>query len=170
MKYYAGIGSRSTPTEILQIMQEAASVFAQKGLVLRSGGADGADTAFEVGSKGYDNEIYLPWKNFNDNPSPLYIDNLPNCNEAREIAAKYHPSWEYLRETVKKLMARNAYQIVGKDLDTPVEFVLCYCPIKNGVWQGGTAQACRHAHDLGILIINLFLEKDKARILNEINR
>ena len=49
MPYYAGIGSRSTPSSILSIMTILGKTLAQNGYILRSGGAEGADKAFEIG-------------------------------------------------------------------------------------------------------------------------
>jgi hypothetical protein len=169
-KLYAGIGSRNTPQEELYILRDAASYLATKGYTLRSGGAEGADNWCEKGCdlKQGKKEIYLPWRNFNFNESNLFSDNLPKFNDARVIAKQYHPSWKFLSETVRRLMARNAMQICGKNLDTPVDFVLCYCPIKNGELFGGTAQALRHALDLDIPIINIFLEEDRIKITKKI--
>ena len=48
-KPYTGIGSRETPTAILDLMIAIGGVLAQRGFTLRSGGADGADDAFEQG-------------------------------------------------------------------------------------------------------------------------
>ena len=48
-KIYAGIGSRTTPKVILDLMTSFAKIYAGKGYTLYSGGADGADTAFEYG-------------------------------------------------------------------------------------------------------------------------
>jgi hypothetical protein len=168
-KFFAGIGSRSTPKDHLYLLRDACKYLAERNWILRSGGADGADAYCErgcnmgLGKK----EIYLPWKNFNDNHSELYPDNLPDFYKAMEIAAKYHPTWYRLREPVKLLMARNSYQI---GLDNYSSFVLCYCPIENGEWIGGTGQALRYASDLGIKIINIFNEKDKRKIEKKIYR
>lgn len=57
---YTGIGSRETPPEIQEIMTNYARKLDKLGFILRSGGAMGADTAFEKGST--NKEIYLPWK------------------------------------------------------------------------------------------------------------
>ena len=46
---YSGIGSRETPDNVLVVMEKLGAAFAKKGFVLRSGGADGADSAFERG-------------------------------------------------------------------------------------------------------------------------
>jgi len=49
-------------------MTKIAQRMSEKGFVLRSGGAKGADEAFENGAG--EKEIYLPWRGFRDNPSP----------------------------------------------------------------------------------------------------
>jgi len=48
VKYYAGIGSREAPSEILLAMTEIADRLEQKGYILRSGHAKGSDMAFEA--------------------------------------------------------------------------------------------------------------------------
>ena len=55
-KYYAGVGSRSTPMHIQKLFEEIAATLAQNGYVLRSGGAEGADVAFERGCKTVKNQ------------------------------------------------------------------------------------------------------------------
>lgn len=49
MKKYAGIGSRRTPMAAGDVIEELAGVLAERGYLLRSGGASGADAAFEMG-------------------------------------------------------------------------------------------------------------------------
>ena len=44
---YAGIGSRETPIEVLELMTKASTWLGSKGYTLQSGGAIGADMAFE---------------------------------------------------------------------------------------------------------------------------
>lgn len=46
---------------------------------------------------------------------------------------------------IKKLLTRNGYQVLGKDLNTPSEYLICY---SNG--KGGTQQAIRIAEDINI--------------------
>lgn len=157
MKYYAGIGSRTTPQEVKLEIHAIALYLANQGWTLRSGGADGADLAFEYGAGDGEKEIFLPWKGFNKNPSPLY--QIPE--KAFEISAPYHPDWKYLKEPVRKLMARNAQQVLGKNLDTPVEFVICWAP--DGCTRGenrtkatgGTGQAIAIASSRNIPVFNL---------------
>lgn len=164
--FYAGIGSRQTPLPVLALMSAAAVRLAATGWTLRSGGADGADLAFEQGAGNGPKEIYLPWQGFNGNSSLLYdIDDA-----AFELAAQYHPNWSRLKSSVRRLIARNSYQVLGRDLATPVRFVLCWTP--DGIISaqgrteasGGTGQAIAIAADRGIPVFNLARPEHEARI------
>jgi len=150
-KAYAGVGARHAPPEVLKELNHLAKYYANEGYTLRSGSADGCDSAFERGCSfvGGKMEIFLPWRGFNGNLSPLFTP--PPL--AYRIAEKYHPAWNNLSPAVKKLMARNSQQILGKDCNQPCEFVLCYT--KGGKLVGGTSQALRIAIDLNIPVINL---------------
>jgi len=152
-KFYTGIGSRETPQSILEFMRDIAIYLRNDGYILRSGGADGADSAFENGAI-CNAHIFLPWKNFNDNPSPLY--NI--TKEAEAMAEKYHPWFRNLKQGARKLHSRNCYQVLGENLDTPSEFLICWTP--GGLETGGTSQALRIAKDYNIRIYNLAKEED----------
>lgn len=157
MKYYTGIGARSTPLETLKLMQTIGAVFA-KSWILRSGGANGADAAFESGAHSVDGptEIFLPWKGFNNNKSHLWIkDSI--YTEASKIASEYHPAWHNCSQAVKKLHARNVQQILGENLDTPSQMVIAWTP--NGEDVGGTATAIKLARKYNIPVYNLFGQK-----------
>jgi hypothetical protein len=151
-RYYAGVGSRKTPVEVCDRFTKIASYLEHKGYTLRSGGADGADLAFEKGVYKH-KEIYLPWKGFNKSNSIFY-----NTSEkAVEIASKIHPAWEQCSDTAKKLHARNIHQIAGRDFVDFVDFVVCWT--ENGLTKGGTATAIVYARRHNIPIFN-FGEKD----------
>ncbi len=150
MTYYAGIGSRNIPEVVYKFFMGLARYYAQQGFVLRSGGADGSDLAFEQGCDLVNGpkEIFIPWRGFNKSTSELY--NIPD--EAFDIASTIHPNWNNLKEPVKRLHARNCSQILGQNLKTPVKFVACYTI--NGELKGGTAQALRLAQKYNIPIFN----------------
>lgn len=149
---YTGIGARKTPTDVLDNMQLIARKMAKQGYILRSGGADGADSAFEVGCDQVQGkkEIYLPWKRFNNNPSEFMYP-IP---EAYTIAAEFHPNWKILSNAAQNFMARNAHQILGQDLKTKANLVICWTP--KGQIIGGTGQALRMAEAFNIPVMNLF--------------
>ncbi len=151
---YAGIGSRKTPPSILTLIEHTAVYLAKKGLTLRSGGAPGADTAFERGCDrvGGKKEIFLPWKGFNGNHSPHFSPPA----QAEVIASFCHPHWKACSPVSRKFHARNCPQILGLHLETPVDFVLFWAPEENGRIQGGTATAVTLAREMKIPTFNLW--------------
>lgn len=166
--YFAGIGSRKTPHELLSDLSEFSSCLQDMGYCLRSGAAKGADTAFEHNITRKDifvaetkNTKYRPAKTRGlDQIDPVYV------KQAYEIAQKHHGGWVHLSDYAKKLMARNVLQILGDDLKHPVQFVLCWTDkvyfdaegrIKNV--NGGTGLAVRLAYSLGIPVVHTHLKQ-----------
>jgi len=132
---------------------------------LRSGGANGADKTFEEGcdlGKGK-KEIYLPWKGFNGNQSQLYYGSNFISKDIKdksfEIAEQYHPNWSYLSDAATHLIARNGFQVLGVDLESPVGMMLYWHPPFKS---GGTGQAIRIALDKNIIIFNVGLKQDRV--------
>src|SRR6185312_2468267 len=150
MKYSAGIGSRETPQYVLGYFNMLGAYLAEKGFMLRSGAAQGADIAFEIGCDKVNGqkEIYLPWKNFAGSESDLVVSNP----EAYQIAEYFHPYWHNLKDGAKPLQARNSHQILGWDLRTPSNFVICWT--KDGKGLGGTGQAIRVAEYYNIPVFD----------------
>lgn len=150
MKYYAGIGSRDAPTEVLRAFENIAEQLALEGFILRSGGAKGADKAFETGCDrvGGQKEIFLPWRGFEGSTSNLVVCN----NRAFEIAKRFHPNWYNMTFGGQKLQARNSHQVLGWDLETPSSFIICWT--MNGSGRGGTGQAIRIAKHYNIPVFD----------------
>lgn len=142
---YAGVGSRETPPAVLVKMTEVAKILESKGYTLQSGGAVGADSAFENGVTSKKQIFYAK-------------DATP---ETIEIAKELHPNPSALTEYPLKLMARNTFQVFGKNLDEPVDFVLAWT--KDGAETsaernrstGGTGQAIDMASRKGVPVINM---------------
>lgn len=199
MKYYTGVGSRETPEHILKFIEQVAYWLAGRGYTGRSGSAAGADSAFEQGFNRHESvngvsdyvsfEAYLPWKGFSDiheDTVHIVTPELPNYNEAVEIASTIHPTWNRLGRGAKALHARNVYQVLGLDLNTPscplcglnevqqaqpASCVLfCYAqPTKNkqgivtGV-KGGTNTAVQLAMKHNIQIYNFYVPEDIDKV------
>lgn len=153
---YAGIGSRSTPEDVLENMQWSATVLANEGWLLRSGGADGADRAFERGcdiAQG-EKEIWLPWKGFNGSKSSFILPEFgEQFDRAIAIAKSLHPVWERCTTAARRLHARNVLQILGGDFQTVVDRVICWTP--DGAIVGGTATALKLAKQMDVEIVNM---------------
>jgi len=149
-KYYAGIGSRKTPIEILDLMNQIATELSNEDWTLRSGGADGADSAFEVGAT--KKQIFLPWNGFNirEVEGDLVLDNL----QAWDLVSKhFHPAPEKCTQGAQRLHGRNAFIILGPELNEPVDMVICWTP--KGEVTGGTGLALRIAEHFEIPVFNL---------------
>jgi hypothetical protein len=159
--FYAGIGSRDTPTDIIGLMEQIGIILREQGYILRSGHADGADKAFEKGSDGV-NQIWLPWKGFNYADDGLVRTGhyaLQDNWMADKIAAHHHPAWNKCDDSARKLHTRNVYQVLGPGLgvvshETMSKFVVCWT--KDGKASGGTGQALRIAAAYNIPVFNLF--------------
>jgi len=159
-RFYTGVGSRDTPEEVLSVMRTLAKCLARAGYTLRSGGAEGADAAFESGAQEVPQakmQIYLPWRGFNGNGSPLYTVD----RNAMAIARSLHPAWHRLTPAAQKLHARNCYQVLGLSLDTASRFLICWTPDgcessrTRSVRTGGTATAIALAERHGVPVFNL---------------
>lgn len=149
--YYAGIGSRETPKNIQVLMTQIAKFLEKKGFILRSGGADGADKAFERGVKDDRNkEIFLYRDADGDETAAMFV-------------YMFHPQPNSLGRRGFLYQARNTYQVLGKPLShpEPVRFVICWTPDGASFGDetqritGGTGQAIRVASSLGITVYNL---------------
>lgn len=143
VKYYAGIGSREAPSNVLIVMTEIAKLLEQNGYILRSGHAKGSDMAFEAGVQLAKNK-------------EIFSRHVTTCDAARDIAASIHPAWHNCSDYAKGCHGRNIYQVLGRDLKTPVSFVICWTP--EGKEIGGTRTAIVLAKRHKIPVYNLALE------------
>lgn len=159
MKIYAGIGARATPNNILSIMKRAGYCWAQQGWLLRSGGAHGADSAFQEGCEaggGYQ-EIYIPRRGFNDQFASIergiIVPSRTQMDEADYIMRQcgVTPPEKYA-----DLFRRNVFQIIGLDFKSPARFVLFWAPINDrGDPTGGTGASIKIARCYGVPCYNL---------------
>lgn len=164
MRHYAGIGSRETPAHILDVMAQIAGRMAALDFVLRSGGAGGADTAFEQGCDAVSGpkEIFIPWDGFSGRTRATPGNIVFVSRQAEAITAKFHPNWAACSQGARKLHARNVAQVLGTDLSTPSKMVICWT--RNASGAGGTGQAIRIARSYGVPVFDLGCAKTLARL------
>lgn len=182
MKFYTGIGSRETPERMTDVMSDLAVILYGKGYTLRSGRAEGADYAFQRGAEFKLNEkamisstraqqeIYLPKPGFNTQFGRIgAIDTwmLLNYEEAEDIIETIHPKGRHLRGFARQAHTRNVYQVLGLDLNTPSEFLVCWAEVDHkGNALGGTATAWKLAKQYKIPCYNLNVEGDFLRLVS----
>ncbi len=146
---YTGVGSRETPDDIQKLMIDIAKVFARNGTLFRSGGADGADSAFE---RGCDSQ---------HGPKEVYYAR-DSTAEAELIASTFHPAWHRCSAYAKKLHGRNAFEVLGRSLDDPSDILLCWTPdgcirhADRSQVTGGTGTAISIADNHHVRIFNLY--------------
>lgn len=139
-KAIAIIGNRyGVPEEVIKYLEELGYYLGSMGFTLNSGGATGCDQA---GERGFDKGNF-----------PKNIRKAKHATpEAIELASKYHDAWYQCTDYVRQLHGRNSMIILGDDLKTPVEAVICYAVSEI---RGGTALGIKIARDYGIPVFNL---------------
>jgi hypothetical protein len=163
---YAGVGSRQTPRDVLAVMEALAGQLAASGWVLRTGLSRGADQAFYCGAvtAGGRVELYLPWPGFEagarlqGDERTVRVTEWPSA-AACELAARHQAGWHRLSREQRLLLARDAHQVLGADLRSHARLVACWTADGGldgqGLYEDGTGQALRIAHDHGVPVFNL---------------
>ena len=155
---FTGVGSREINQTGINRIIEVASILQKTGAILRSGGADGSDQAFEsCFLKEEQKEIYLPWKNaFNNSSAFCFVG-----KEAMALAATIHPVFDRLKPGAQKLHARNCYQVLGWSLKNKSDILICWtkdgavCEKETTSNTGGTRTAIVLADRMGVPVFNL---------------
>jgi hypothetical protein len=152
-----GVGSRETPHESLERISEISRKFSLLGLTLRSGGARGADEEFEdnwLSTK----EIYLPKEGFRGRKGVVPVI----TKDHMRLAALVHPVWHKCSEEDRVFHCRNVCQVLGEQLDTPSDLLVCWT--WNGRPVGGTGTAIRLARAYDIPVYNIYFEQDLRKL------
>lgn len=149
-----GVGSRETPEEICELFVELGAEAKRRGWWIRSGHAQGADYAFERGAEDHC-IVYMPWDTFNkEYPILGRARTSPLRDEVLDIVYRHdHYAHDGISQGVKRIKSRNVYQVLGEDLATPSDLLICWTD--EGKVIGGTGLAIRIAREHEIPIINV---------------
>ena len=93
------------------------------------------------------------------------VRNKDLISETERIASEVHPAWDRCNEWARGMHSRNCHQILGYDLQSPVDAVICWTP--DGAVVGGTATALKLSMKYDIPVFNLGVS-DKESVLNDI--
>ena len=93
------------------------------------------------------------------------VMNMAIIDEITELAKSVVGHWHNCGPYARGMHQRNVHQILGYELNDPVDAVICWTP--NGKIQGGTATAIKLAMAHGIPVFNLGRPDNKA-VLQEI--
>lgn len=150
---FTGIGSENAPKHVTDLITEISYLLAISGRSLRSSGAKGCSTAFELGvnnafKKGLCGsrpltpktgnplqpvkEIYLPYRGFENHSDDAYFEYDPTL-KGRIIgfirSGVLMSEFEKIQNPylIKDYVVR-VFQLLGKTLNKPSKFMLCWTP------------------------------------------
>lgn len=175
--WYAGVGSRETPEEILELMRRISVALYAQGFALSSGDAEGADTAFYEGAllsphfHTLGARIYLAWngvRNRYHDPKNYFFDasKFATWETANSLASEIHPAWDKCGRGARAMHSRNVYQVMGHTLTDPISSLIYWAkPVgKDEKVSGGTNQALQTSIKFGIKNrINLYTDEGMER-------
>lgn len=152
MRFYAGIGARKTPPDVLDLMTRIARRLCGLDFILRSGGAAGADSAFAAGAGLYA-RIYLA-DTYGEAVNPSRAYDGWALDRGRALFRRHHPAPDRCSAHAQRLLTRNAAILLGAGPEPdPVDFVVCWTPGAEVI--GGTGHALRIAAEYQIPVFNL---------------
>lgn len=157
MKKIAIIGSRKAPYQILQLINAIGWMYAKDGYLLRSGDAIGVDKEGAIGFSPEMKELYISDPKETDQSHISWY----NLSDQAKIKSVYHASsvcedfWQR-HISHQLLFARNSCQILGRELDDPVDKVIYYAAQNGNIISGGTRIAVYIAKKYGIECENLY--------------
>jgi hypothetical protein len=140
----------------------------------------GADQAFYRGAVAASGcvELYLPSPGFQaharcpgEGPD-VFVMSKPS-DAAGVLADRFHPDWGALPSEERLLRARDVHQVLGSDLASPAQLILCWTGDGSvdgtGPTVGGTGQALRIAHHHGIAALNLSRPDHVRQVASYVN-
>ena len=180
-RYYTGVGSRDITQEEYHLLKQIGTRMSELDYWLRSGAADGSDSAFQHGAC-YDQEIkteiWIPWPSFQIDlqRSTPYVDYHSLTEDLFSVARQFYldkkiiPWFDNMTRGPQALHARNYYQVVGFPSENNISKVCIYCAdeSKKGEVAGGTRSAVMVARYYGIPTYNIRIKEQKEELLNKL--
>lgn len=156
MKYYTGTGIVQVSKSMKETILAIAKYLSDQGYTLRTGLSKGMDAAFIEGS---DSVSLFTYEGENTNGADAFI-----CEETdfikRDLKENYL-TLGALTKVARQRVVRSYYELLGEDLNTPSEFLVCYDPC-----EGVVNYTHRLANRLGIKVYNLY-DKEELKKLKE---
>lgn len=160
---FTGVGHRKgVPDPIRNMATNITSWLCARGVKLRTGDATGMDEIFRTAAPKDMCQFFAPHGRYNKHPDATMISpssTLP-CyySQARDITANTHPAYHHIGDFERELHIRNAFEVLGTELNQPSNFLLCWtkdgAEAKTTRETGGTGQAIRLALHYNIPVFN----------------
>lgn len=168
-KYYTGVGSRDISSEEYSLIVKIAERMSDLGYVLRTGGAQGSDSAFMEGCRNINPnmmEVWSPWVGFCKGETDTLT--LDEKGLARQFFIKKGiiPWFDDMKQGAKRLHERNYFQVVGR---LPLSKVCIFCSDEEkGEPVGGTRSAVLTARNFGVPTYNLRNEGQRDNLMEKL--
>lgn len=151
--FWTGVGSRERPKEIARLIVVIPRTISLYGKTLRTGDASGCDSDFTKGCM--------------SGKGKIQVFSAADCTPAAQaisasILGERH--WSNCKPSSRLLLGRNSMQVLGKNLDSPTSFVICYT--KDGESVGGTKVAIELAKSRKIPVYNLWHKEVQEFFVN----
>lgn len=154
-RFYTGVGSSRTPSDICALIISLAQYLATTGMILRTGANKGADQAFAAGAAEH-REVYSPYTDAGGYSNGIVITDREIAEQALSIASRFHPDWKNYNDFARKAHTRCIYQVLGTDLQTASAYVICYGSVDDhGQIEGSTRTTVALAQARNIPVYNL---------------
>lgn len=154
LRVYTGICNQRPPSSACQLLDRVAAFLAREKFTLRSGASGKGELVLEKAAvfAGGKTEIYLPWPGYNHHASRLF--KIPR--EAFGVAASFEPRWMYFGKPARRVAARGCVQLLGKELDRPSRFLICWTEYGSGSGNCELALRIASANDIPALDLGKF--------------
>lgn len=160
---FTGVGSRRLDHDGELACIDIGRYLTDAGYILYTGDAPkGCDVVFWDSAHPRRRVRFGPPTRKRPNPDTIYVQpGTTSYRLAEHIAGHTHPAWRWLKPEHRELHIRNAFQVLGSNLATPTEFLICWTPDaverkdKTSKKTGGTGTAIRIADSFGIPVFNL---------------
>lgn len=117
---YTVILDKAVPENILAKVEEIVKVLSGHGFTLRYGGTEEFESRFEKVAER--KELILPWRDFNEKQSKFTFNN----DRSLAVAKMFHPTFDTMKKGVQAFLARNARLILGHEMKSPTNFLICW--------------------------------------------
>lgn len=126
---YAGTGDGKTPDDVLEQFSSIAARLSELGYTTRVNAEKPVSNYFERNA--LEKEVYLPWNKFEIQGEKFESKFSKVTPAAVETMGEFYQAfkgkdWDQLSDGVKKIISRNAHMLLGSDLKTPVDFLICW--------------------------------------------
>lgn len=155
------VGSRKPPDDISHLAFSIGKKLSDIGVINRTGGAVGMDSDF---AKFYNHSLIENYRSSNDQYDCIDVSVFDNYQEAYDLTERIVPHFEQLDHSQRGLHVRNCYQVLGRDLRSPSDILICWCKMSGGVPVGGTRTAITLARMHNVPVFNLYNENSKKLV------